>query len=111
MCIIDYERDYSSYCPFNDKETPDGIFLTHAHIGHYIGLMYLGKEAMNADQVPVYAMTRMKGFLIQNGPWSQLLKINNIRINTSMIRKLPPCQQILRSHPFWFLIEMNIQRL
>ena len=70
-----------SYCPFNDKETPDGIFLTHAHIGHYIGLMYLGKEAMNADQVPIYAMTRMKGFLIQNGPWSQLFKINNIRIN------------------------------
>lgn len=70
-----------SYCPFNDKETPDGIFLTHAHIGHYIGLMYLGKESMNANQVPIYAMTRMKGFLIQNGPWSQLFKINNIKIN------------------------------
>ena len=70
-----------SYCSFNDKETPDGIFLTHAHIGHYIGLMYLGKEAMNANQVPIYAMTRMKGFLIQNGPWSQLFKIKNIKIN------------------------------
>ena len=69
------------HCPFNEKETPDGIFLTHAHIGHYIGLMYLGKESMNSMDVPVYAMTRMKGFLIQNGPWSQLLKLSNIKIN------------------------------
>ncbi|NRA11319.1 MAG: MBL fold metallo-hydrolase, partial [Crocinitomicaceae bacterium] len=34
----------------NGKEVPDGIFLTHAHIGHYTGLMYLGKEATNANR-------------------------------------------------------------
>ena len=68
-----------SYCSFNKKETPDGIFITHAHIGHYIGLMYLGKEAMSSNRVPVYAMTRMKGFLMMNGPWSQLMKMNNIQ--------------------------------
>ena len=89
-----------SYCPFNDKETPDGIFLTHAHIGHYIGLMYLGKEAMNADQVPVYAMTRMKGFLIQNGPWSQLLKINNIRINNINDQQTKSLSTNLQITPF-----------
>ena len=44
------------------SETPDGIFLSHAHIGHYTGLMYLGKEAMNAHKVPVYAMPRMSFF-------------------------------------------------
>ena len=63
---------------FSNKETPDGIFLTHAHIGHYSGLMYLGREAMNSSDIPVYAMTRMKGFLIQNGPWNQLVNIRNI---------------------------------
>ena len=26
----------------------DGILLTHAHIGHYAGLMYLGREALGA---------------------------------------------------------------
>ena len=66
---------------FEHSKTPDGIFLTHAHIGHYSGLMYLGKESFNSDNVPIYAMTRMKGFLIQNGPWSQLFKLENIKIN------------------------------
>jgi pyrroloquinoline quinone biosynthesis protein B len=64
----------------NHSETPDGIFLTHAHIGHYTGLMYLGKEAMSAKEVPVYAMPRMKMFLAQNGPWSQLVNYQNISL-------------------------------
>jgi pyrroloquinoline quinone biosynthesis protein B len=62
------------------KEMVDGIFLTHAHIGHYSGLMYLGKEAMDAQQTPVYAMPRMRGFLENNGPWSQLVQRDNIKI-------------------------------
>jgi pyrroloquinoline quinone biosynthesis protein B len=56
----------------------DGVFLTHAHIGHYTGLMYLGFEALGANKVPVYAMPRMKEYLETNGPWSQLLTFNNI---------------------------------
>ncbi|MCZ6593471.1 MAG: MBL fold metallo-hydrolase [Bacteroidetes bacterium] len=67
-------RQFSS----SEDELPDGIFLTHAHIGHYSGLMYLGKEAANADHIPVYAMPRMKDFLESNGPWSQLVTNNNI---------------------------------
>jgi pyrroloquinoline quinone biosynthesis protein B len=67
-------------CSSGSKETPDGIFATHAHIGHYTGLMYLGKEALNADSVPVYTMPRMKSFLEQNGPWSQLVKNKNIAL-------------------------------
>lgn len=65
---------------FAEKETPDGIFLTHAHIGHYAGLMFLGKEAMSAKETPVYAMPRMKVFLEQNGPWQQLVTLNNISL-------------------------------
>lgn len=59
---------------------PEGIFLTHAHIGHYTGLMYLGREALGAHKVSVYAMPRMKHFLEQNGPWSQLVTLNNIEL-------------------------------
>jgi pyrroloquinoline quinone biosynthesis protein B len=55
-----------------------GIFLTHAHIGHYAGLMFLGHEAMGASQMPVFAMPRMAGFLRDNGPWSQLVAYRNI---------------------------------
>lgn len=65
---------------FQQKETPDGIFVTHAHIGHYTGLMYLGKEALNSKSVPTYAMPRMKAFLGGNGPWNQLVSLNNISL-------------------------------
>ena len=34
----------------------EGIFITHAHIGHYTGLMYFGKEGMNTSKKPVYAI-------------------------------------------------------
>ena len=60
----------------------DGVFLTHAHIGHYTGLMHFGREAMNAKDIPVFAMPKMKLFLETNGPWSQLVKLNNIAIKT-----------------------------
>lgn len=57
---------------------PDGIFLTHAHIGHYTGLMYLGRESIGARAVPVFATDRMLEFLDRNGPWSQLIALGNI---------------------------------
>lgn len=59
----------------------DGIFLTHAHVGHYTGLMYLGRESMNSKDVNIYAMPRMKAMLEQNAPWSQLVSLRNIMIN------------------------------
>lgn len=66
------------------KRTPglglDGIFLTHAHIGHYAGLMFLGRESAATQSVPVYAMPRMAEFLKSNGPWSQLVSLNNIAL-------------------------------
>lgn len=69
-----------TYSPFRQEETPNGIFLTHAHIGHYSGLMYLGRESMNAKSTPVYAMPKMQEFLEKNGPWSQLISLKNISI-------------------------------
>jgi len=63
------------------KPALDGIFLTHAHMGHYTGLMWLGKEVMGADRVPVYAMPRMAQYLRTNGPWSQLVKLSNIELH------------------------------
>jgi pyrroloquinoline quinone biosynthesis protein B len=71
----------------SENELPNGIFLTHAHIGHYTGLMYFGKEATNASQVPVYVMPRMKKFLENNGPWNQLVNTNNIALQEIENRK------------------------
>jgi len=59
---------------------PNGIFLSHAHIGHYTGLMHLGREAMGTKNIPVYAMPKMKFYLKNNGPWSQLVSLKNIEL-------------------------------
>jgi pyrroloquinoline quinone biosynthesis protein B len=58
------------------------VFLTHAHIGHYSGLMFLGREALGAKNVDVWAMPLFRDFLISNGPWSQLVELENIRLNS-----------------------------
>jgi pyrroloquinoline quinone biosynthesis protein B len=57
-----------------------GVFLTHAHMGHYTGLMHFGREAMGAKKVPVFAMPKMQTMLEENVPWSQLVKLENIKI-------------------------------
>jgi pyrroloquinoline quinone biosynthesis protein B len=59
----------------------DGILLTHAHIGHYAGLMFLGRESMAANGVPVYATRRMGAFLAANGPWKRLVDGRHIRLH------------------------------
>ena len=57
-----------------------GVFVTHAHIGHYTGLMYLGREVLGARGIPVYVMPRLKIFLEKNGPWDQLVGLGNIEL-------------------------------
>ncbi len=57
---------------------PEGVFITHAHIGHYTGLMEFGREVMSTNKLKVYVLPKLKSFLEQNGPWSQLVKLNNI---------------------------------
>jgi pyrroloquinoline quinone biosynthesis protein B len=58
----------------------DGVFLTHAHIGHYAGLMFFGRESMGTSALPVWAMPRMGEYLRKNGPWSQLVGLGNISL-------------------------------
>jgi pyrroloquinoline quinone biosynthesis protein B len=64
----------------SDEFSLNGIFITHAHIGHYTGLMYLGREAMGAHGLPIYVMPKMEQYLRENGPWSQLIALNNISL-------------------------------
>jgi pyrroloquinoline quinone biosynthesis protein B len=53
-----------------------GIFLTHGHIGHYLGLAQLGKEAMAARNLPVFAMPGMETLLRTSEPWRQLVRLD-----------------------------------
>ena len=59
---------------------PEGIFITHAHIGHYTGLISLGREALGANKVKIYALHKMREFLQTNGLWNQLVNLKNIEL-------------------------------
>jgi len=59
---------------------PDAILLTHAHIGHYLGLAQLGREVLSTRDLPVYATASMASFLRANKPWSRLVERGNIAI-------------------------------
>jgi pyrroloquinoline quinone biosynthesis protein B len=83
-----------------DKRVPDGILVTHAHIGHYTGLMQLGREVMGAKNVPVWAMPRMEKFLSENGPWSQLVHLQNIDLQPLRADSIVQLTADLRITPF-----------
>jgi pyrroloquinoline quinone biosynthesis protein B len=57
---------------------PDGILLTHAHIGHYLGLAQLGREFLGTRRVPIYCTPSMARFVRENRPWSRLVALENI---------------------------------
>jgi pyrroloquinoline quinone biosynthesis protein B len=78
--IIDATPDFAEQLSMLDSPKLDGILLTHAHIGHYLGLAQLGREVMGTHHVKVYAMPRMRTFLEHNGPWDQLARLHNIAI-------------------------------
>ena len=71
MDLIDepaFRRRASARDPF------DGIFLTHAHIGHYLGLAFLGREGLGMGPTPCYCSRSMERFLTDNGPWSLMVE-------------------------------------
>lgn len=81
--IIDATPDFPEQLTVltkNHHSKLNGIFLTHAHIGHYTGLMHLGREVMGTKKTDVFAMPGMSRFLQNNGPWNQLVELNNITI-------------------------------
>jgi pyrroloquinoline quinone biosynthesis protein B len=78
----------------------DGIFLTHAHMGHYTGLMHLGREAFGGNQIPVYAMPKMESFLTTHGPWSQLVSLENIKLVSQQANQKNELSKQLYVTPF-----------
>lgn len=60
----------------------DGILITHAHMGHYSGLIHLGREAMNTAHLPLYGTAMFNNFVSVNAPWRQLVDIGNVELRT-----------------------------
>jgi pyrroloquinoline quinone biosynthesis protein B len=91
--MIDATPDFREQLALLRRAAPEcklaGILLTHAHMGHYTGLIQLGREAWNTQRMPIHATPRMAAFLMRNQPWQQLAKFGNIALRLS-----PPGQPI-----------------
>jgi pyrroloquinoline quinone biosynthesis protein B len=62
--------------PDSDRDRlrqPDGIFLTHGHMGHTLGLALLGPEGMNVKALPIYAPPGLVSALHEMALWRPLL--------------------------------------
>ena len=77
---ITFQLNYVKKNIFQEFLLPEAIYITHAHIGHYTGLMYFGREALGSRNLLVKVLPKMSKFLKKNGPWSQLVTLNNINI-------------------------------
>lgn len=62
------------------RQPVDGVLLTHAHMGHYLGLAHFGREVAATKSLPVYVSPRFAAFLRSNGPWSQLVELEQIEL-------------------------------
>ena len=79
--LKDLDRDFPSTKP---NLGLSNIFITHAHIGHYAGLMFLGRESASTKNLKVNVMPRMAEFLENNGPWEQLVSLKNISLEPAL---------------------------
>jgi len=77
-----------------------GILLTHGHMGHYTGLLHLGREAMGAPDVPVYAMPRMAGVLLGSEPWALLSRLDHIDVRRMTAGESIALSERVRVTPF-----------
>jgi pyrroloquinoline quinone biosynthesis protein B len=71
--LLDATPDLPAQVAALGVRVPEGVFLTHAHVGHYLGLAFLGKEVLGAKGTPVFATERMRAFVAGNDPWRRLV--------------------------------------
>ena len=62
------------------EEYLHGIFLTHGHMGHYTGLIHLGREGAAARGLPLYVSAAMASYLGANEPWAFLVRNEHVRL-------------------------------
>jgi pyrroloquinoline quinone biosynthesis protein B len=79
VCLVDATPDISAqierihtFRPHpegkTDRAPVDGVLLTHAHIGHYLGLAHFGFESLSTKGIPVWASPRMASTSARTAP-------------------------------------------
>jgi pyrroloquinoline quinone biosynthesis protein B len=61
------------------RQPVDAVMTTHAHLGHFLGLLWFGREIAGSRAVPLHASARFCEFLATNAPWRQLLALGQLR--------------------------------
>ncbi len=104
--LVDATPDFREQLRMLDTVAPaasvpglSGILLTHGHMGHYTGLLHLGREVIGSRAVPVYAMPRMFEFLRANGPWDQLVGGGHIELRVMCAGESVPLNDRLAAVP------------
>jgi len=121
--LIDATPDIGAQLAMLDRIAPDvgagrvldGVLLTHAHMGHYTGLVHLGREALALPGVPVHTSERMADFLLANSPWKELVDhghVDIVRFDTTFpltpsisVRAIPVLHRDELSDTVCFVIE------
>lgn len=80
-CTPDFKLQMQKLQKVAKFKKPFAVFLTHAHMGHCLGLLNFGREVLNTSNLDVYAFEKMADFISKNGHFSQLVKLQNIKLN------------------------------
>ena len=91
--LIDASPDIKYQLEMIPKESLKEIIITHAHFGHCVGLLSLGKESLNTKNIPVFCTKEMKQFLHKNYPFSLLVENKNI-----IVKEIHPDKQFRLSN-------------
>ena len=62
------------------RQPVDAVMITHAHIGHYLGLAQFGFEVAATKDLPVFVTERFSDYLRGHGPWRQLVEMQQIAL-------------------------------
>jgi pyrroloquinoline quinone biosynthesis protein B len=80
LAMLDNVASQQSEPADHQQKLLSGIAITHAHIGHYTGLIHLGREVMSTRDLPLFVMPGMATFLRRNAPWEGLLRQGHTHI-------------------------------
>lgn len=77
----EYLFDATPDIRFQISTLPDGVFLTHAHLGHLPGVLFFGQEAADADGIPVYATEGLADIIRNSPPLNMLVEDDNLALD------------------------------
>jgi pyrroloquinoline quinone biosynthesis protein B len=67
------------------RQPVDAVLTTHAHLGHYLGLAWFGREVAGSKEVPLHCSPRFGEFVRTNAPWKQLVALRQLDVRPFVV--------------------------